>query len=82
MYSRIGRISVDRNAFTKRSDSGVIDYFDTLLKASYRLYDKELDLLALELSDEDIELFIKEYKTYPEKVRTILILNSTLNRSI
>jgi hypothetical protein len=79
MYSRIGRFNVSKNVFSKSLDGGIIDYFDSVLKLSFRLYDYELDHLAARLTDTEIGLLIKENKTYREKCLTIIMINKCLN---
>jgi len=82
MYNRLERLKIDQDVFSKRSDSGIIDYFDTLLKSSLRLYDQELDFLAANLKDSEIELLIKDNKNYQEKVELIKLLKKYLNHII
>lgn len=82
MYNRLERLKLNQNIFSKRSDGGLIDYFDTILKASLRLYDSELDYLATNLKDSEIELLIKDNKSYTEKVELIKLLKKYLNNSI
>lgn len=82
MYKRLDRFKLNQKVFSKRSDKGIIDYYDTVLKASLRLYDQELDFLATNLKDSEIEFLIKEDKNFQEKRELIKLLEKYLNNSI
>lgn len=78
----MGRISrrgwVDKDMGIKQS-GGIFDLFDNILKKVYRINDEEFDSICEKMSDEEIEIFLKENPTFGERRKTIELLNKHIN---
>jgi hypothetical protein len=76
--SRLARKSRTDEELGILSSGGLLDLFDNEIKLSYRLNDDEFDYIAQNMSDEDMELFTNENKTYDQKIKVIKLLEKYL----
>lgn len=60
------------------ASGGMFDLVDNAIKESLRITDKEYDFLVEKTTDEELNLLIKENKTFSDKRKLSIILNKYL----
>lgn len=64
-----------------KSSGGITDLFDNLIKTTWRITDREYDDILEKMTDEEMDLFIKENPTFNEKRKMIILVERLLDVS-
>ena len=64
-----------------KTSGGVTDLFDNTIKSVWRINDQEYDSILEKMTDEEMDLFIKENPTFYEKRKMIILVERLLNLS-
>ena len=64
-----------------KTSGGVTDLFDNTIKSVWRINDQEYDSILEKMTDEEMDLFIKENPTFYEKRKIIILVERLLNLS-
>lgn len=75
--SRIQRRN--RNDLNLISKGGVFDLFDNTVKQTFRINDLEYDYICEHISDEELDLLVKDNLTLAEKRELLLTLDKYLH---
>ena len=76
--SRLSRKNKTEDELGIKSSGGMFDLFDNQVKLTYRLTDKEYDKLAGDMTDEEMDIFLKDQLTFGEKRKLLQIYNKYL----
>lgn len=77
--SRIDRRNWTAGNIGYKSSGGLMDIFDNSVKIIFRIDDKEFDLLAESMTDEEVDLMMTEAQSFAERRKMIQILNKYIN---
>lgn len=75
---------MDRFSRKNRTDiefmgcGGLTDAFDDLMKDIHRINDAEYDYIIESSTDDELVIFLPEFKTFSDKRKTISFVNSKL----
>lgn len=78
MVQRIERKKWTSDKFGILSQGGLFDILDNEIKLIYRITDDEYDLACDILTDEEMNLFIKNEMNFAEKRKILTILNDKI----
>ncbi len=76
--SRLSRKNKTEDELGIKSSGGMFDLFDNQVKLTHRLTDKEYDKLAGDMTDEEMDIFLKDQLTFGEKRKLLQIYNKYL----
>lgn len=78
--SRLARKNRTNKDIGYKSSGGLLDLFDNLVKETYRINDDEYDYIAENASNDELDLFMKEFPDFALKRKIIITLNKYLNQ--
>lgn len=76
--SRLSRRNRTEEDLGLLNSGGMLDVIDNAVKAAFRINDKEYDFLADKLTNEEMELFLNENRSFSEKRKTLMMLEKYL----
>ena len=76
--SRLGRRNRTGEDLGLLDSGGMLDVIDNTVKSAFRINDKEYDFIADKLTNEEMELFLNENKSFSEKRKTLVLLEKYL----
>jgi hypothetical protein len=79
--SRLSRKNRTNSECGIKTSGGVTDLFDNTIKTVWRINDQEYDSILEKMTDEEMDLFIKENPTFYEKRKMIILVERLLNLS-
>lgn len=62
-----------------KGSGGMLDLFDNQIKLAHRLNDREYDTLAEKMTDEEMDVFLKDNLTFAEKRKLLAIYKKYLD---
>ena len=62
-----------------KTSGGITDLFDNTIKSVWRINDQEYDSILEKMTDEEMDLFIKEVPTFQEKRKLLLLIEKYIS---